>query len=70
MKKQEKDKKEFGIAIIGIGGSPGRAHLVDLQKLDNPKIPVEETIKEIPEGIKFYIPEPVSIICLAFDKLK
>jgi hypothetical protein len=63
MKKQE--EKELGIAVIGIGNSPGRAHLVDLQKLDNPEIPIEETIKEIPEEIQFYVPP--RIILLSFQ---
>ena len=60
--KKKKGNKELGIAVIGTGNDVGRAYLVDLQNLKDPSVPIEDTIKKIPEGIQFYIPPQLPIL--------
>lgn len=59
----EKKKEIPEIVVIGTG-KPGKIYsqLVNLDKLQDPNIPTEESVIKIPEGFRIYIPQPLEFL--------
>ena len=60
MKKKEKEPE---IVVIGTG-KPGKVYpqLVNLDKFKDPNTPTEESVLNIPEGLRIYIPQPLQFL--------